>query len=57
MILELWAKRRWWVEPFLAVSYWVLLPASKVMPSEWTGKCLDAIGYVLGRWGVRVGAK
>lgn len=57
MRVELWAKRRWWVEPFLAVSYWVLLPASKVMPSEWTGKCLDAIGYVLGRYGVKVGAK
>lgn len=56
MRVELWAKRRWWVDPFLKVGYWVLLPASKVMPSEWTGKCLDAIGWTIGRWGVRTGA-
>lgn len=51
----LWAKRRWWVTPFLKVAYWLLLPASKVMPSKWTDKLLDTIGWVIGRWGIRTG--
>lgn len=54
MTVELWAKRRWWVEPFLFVAFWTLLPMSRVLPASWIGKCLDGVGFVIGRWGVRI---
>lgn len=55
MTVELWAKRRWWVEPFLLTAYRILLPLSKVLPPEWVGKCIDVACLVIARWGVRIG--
>lgn len=54
MRVDLWARRRWWVVPFLAA----MLPVAHV--AAWLGRIdpvLDFVDRTIGRYGVNMGAR
>lgn len=54
MRVDFWAQRRWWVVPFLAA----MLPVAHV--ASWFGAVnpvLDFVGWTIGRYGMKMGAR
>lgn len=52
--VRLWVQLKWWVDAFLWVSLWVIKPVAWALPENVKERYVDGVGYVIGRWGVRV---
>lgn len=53
--VRLWAKRRWWVDPFLVLMFWPTALVAQFSEHAAMSVC-DWIGWVIGRYGMKMGA-